>query len=84
MIKNIIFDFGGVLVDWNPHHLFSYALRHVIIQSCIIKICVASIPFALMTEKKVRFEAPMPKEFTRVVHKYTLLIIAKPMLGGDC
>ena len=21
-----------------------------------------------MTEKKVRFEAPMPKEFTRVVH----------------
>lgn len=68
MIKNIIFDFGGVLVDWNLHHLFSYALRHVIIQSCIIKICVASIPFALMTEKKVRFEAPMPKEFTQVVH----------------
>ena len=28
-----------------------------------IKICAASIPFALMTEKKVRFEAPMPKEF---------------------
>lgn len=48
MIKNIIFDFGGVLVDWNPHLLFSYALRHVIIQSCIIKICVASIPFALI------------------------------------
>ena len=22
MIKNIIFDFGGVLVDWNPHYLF--------------------------------------------------------------
>ena len=22
MIKNIIFDFGGVLVDWNPHHLY--------------------------------------------------------------
>lgn len=22
MIKNIIFDFGAVLVDWNPHHLF--------------------------------------------------------------
>lgn len=21
-IKNIIFDFGGVLVDWNPHYLF--------------------------------------------------------------
>ena len=21
MIKNIIFDFGGVLVDWNPHRL---------------------------------------------------------------
>lgn len=22
MIKNIIFDFGGVLIDWNPHYLF--------------------------------------------------------------
>lgn len=22
MIKNIIFDFGGVLVDWNPTHLY--------------------------------------------------------------
>lgn len=22
MIQNIIFDFGGVLVDWNPHYLF--------------------------------------------------------------
>lgn len=22
MIKTIIFDFGGVLVDWNPHHLY--------------------------------------------------------------
>lgn len=22
MIKNIIFDFGAVLVDWNPHHLY--------------------------------------------------------------
>ena len=22
MIKNIVFDFGGVLVDWNPHHLY--------------------------------------------------------------
>jgi len=22
MIHNIIFDFGSVLVDWNPHHLF--------------------------------------------------------------
>ena len=52
MIKNIIFDFGGVLVDWNPHHLFSYALRHVIIQSCIIKICVASIPFPLSYDGK--------------------------------
>lgn len=20
--KNIVFDFGGVLLDWNPHHLF--------------------------------------------------------------
>ena len=22
MIKNIVFDFGGVLVDWNPHYLY--------------------------------------------------------------
>lgn len=22
MIRNIIFDYGAVLVDWNPHHLF--------------------------------------------------------------
>lgn len=22
MIKNIIFDFGGVLADWNPHYLY--------------------------------------------------------------
>ena len=22
MVKNIIFDFGAVLVDWNPHYLF--------------------------------------------------------------
>jgi len=38
-IKNIIFDFGGVLVDWNPRHLYrdyfdneqemEYFLRHV-------------------------------------------------------
>ena len=22
MIKNVVFDFGGVLVDWNPHYLY--------------------------------------------------------------
>lgn len=22
MIKNIVFDYGGVLVDWNPHYVF--------------------------------------------------------------
>ncbi|MBR4995498.1 MAG: HAD family phosphatase [Alistipes sp.] len=22
MVKNIVFDFGAVLVDWNPHHLY--------------------------------------------------------------
>lgn len=22
MIRNIVFDFGGVLVDWNPHYLY--------------------------------------------------------------
>lgn len=22
MIRNIVFDFGGVLIDWNPRHLF--------------------------------------------------------------
>ena len=22
MIKNIIFDYGGVLLDWNPHYLY--------------------------------------------------------------
>lgn len=22
MIKNIVFDFGGVLLDWNPHYLY--------------------------------------------------------------
>lgn len=22
MIKNVIFDFGGVLLDWNPHYLY--------------------------------------------------------------
>ncbi len=22
MVKNIVFDFGGVLVDWNPHYLY--------------------------------------------------------------
>lgn len=22
MIKNVVFDFGGVLVDWNPRHLY--------------------------------------------------------------
>lgn len=21
-LKNIVFDFGGVLIDWNPHHLY--------------------------------------------------------------
>ncbi|MBQ4127403.1 MAG: HAD family phosphatase [Alistipes sp.] len=22
MVKNVVFDFGGVLVDWNPHYLY--------------------------------------------------------------
>ena len=22
MIKNLIFDYGGVLLDWNPHYLY--------------------------------------------------------------
>lgn len=22
MVKNIVFDFGGVLIDWNPHNLY--------------------------------------------------------------
>lgn len=22
MIKNIVFDFGGVLLDWNPRYLY--------------------------------------------------------------
>ncbi len=26
-IKNIIFDFGGVLVDWNPRYLFKDILN---------------------------------------------------------
>ena len=24
MIKNIIFDYGGVLLDWNPHYLYDH------------------------------------------------------------
>ena len=27
MIKNIVFDFGGVLVDWNPEYLFKDVFR---------------------------------------------------------
>ena len=27
-IQNIIFDFGGVLVDWNPRHLFKNHFRN--------------------------------------------------------
>lgn len=29
MIKNIIFDFGGVLVDWNPHYLFDDYFKNI-------------------------------------------------------
>ena len=29
MIKNIIFDFGGVLVDWNPHYLYDGYFKSV-------------------------------------------------------
>lgn len=28
MIRNIIFDFGGVLVDWNPEYLFKDVFRN--------------------------------------------------------
>lgn len=28
-IKNIIFDFGGVLVDWNPHYLFDKYFNNI-------------------------------------------------------
>ncbi len=28
-IENIIFDFGGVLVDWNPRHLYGDKFQDV-------------------------------------------------------
>lgn len=27
MIKNIVFDFGGVLLDWNPRHLYRHYFK---------------------------------------------------------
>jgi 2-haloacid dehalogenase len=27
-IKNIIFDLGGVLIDWNPRYLYNRLLNH--------------------------------------------------------
>lgn len=37
MIKNIIFDFGGVLVDWNPHYLFDKYLMTLINRTISLK-----------------------------------------------
>lgn len=28
MIKNVIFDFGGVLLDWNPRYLYRHYFQH--------------------------------------------------------
>jgi 2-haloacid dehalogenase len=41
-IKAIIFDFGGVLVDWSPHNLY----RHYFDQPLEIDLFLAEINFA--------------------------------------
>ena len=28
VIKNIIFDFGGVLIDWNPDYVFKKLIKN--------------------------------------------------------
>ena len=37
MINNIIFDFGGVLVDWNPHYLFDKYFNDINEANCFVE-----------------------------------------------
>lgn len=47
MVKNVIFDFGGVLLDWNPHYVYDsyfndaercdYFLTHICNQAWILE-----------------------------------------------
>ena len=37
MIKNIIFDYGGVLVDWNRHHLYDGYFKQKYVQETFVK-----------------------------------------------
>ena len=67
MIKNIIFDFGKVLVDWDPHHLYDSYFGDVDSAEWFLKnICTmdwnvqmdAGKPFQQGIEEKITDMAP--------------------------
>ena len=75
MIKNIIFDFGGVLVDWNPHYLFDSYFNDKEETEWFVKTVVNSF-YKMRWEKfleKVKTEMDGGKPFDVAVKERILL-----------
>lgn len=89
MIKNIIFDFGGVLLDWNPHYLFDeYFGDREKAQWFIDNVCTpewnssldAGKPFAEGVKELAAMHPEWEKEI-RLYHTEWLKMIGGPIDG---
>jgi 2-haloacid dehalogenase len=86
MIKNIVFDFGGVLIDWNPRYLF----RHVFADSAEMEFFLENVCTSKWNlnqdagnplEKGTRdLQAKFPEYYNEIELYYKNWI---QMIGGD-
>ncbi len=84
-IKNVIFDFGGVLMDWSPYYVYDdYFNSHAKAQDFINNICTpqwnatmdAGVPFAEATAKLIEIYPQYAKEINMYKDRW------KDMLKG--
>ncbi|MTI32089.1 HAD family hydrolase [Xanthovirga aplysinae] len=85
-IKNIIFDFGGVLIDWNPRYLYEKVFQEKAEMDFFLKnICnqewnVKQDAGRLLSEATVELQKQYPKYKTEIQRYYDDWLL---MLGGE-
>lgn len=85
-IKNIIFDFGGVLIDWNPKYLYSKEfndeteMNHFLENICTPEWNVQQDAGRPLAEATELLQVKHPKHHELIGHYYSRW---EEMLGGD-